>query len=315
MNVPSDRPRPSSSLVLSPLRPPACGVAVLALLPALLPAFLLCPVAALATTPLVTSVSPGAASPGDVVVLDGSDLNGPAEEYFAWVQTPGGGLVLDAPANAGTGLAVLVGPAAEATTGNVELWRGYGHALAPKTLLVDGRLISALDTRVFVGQEEAPGGPSFTVLSTSPWAMESGLGPDGLGLDLQGLYPDPLGQGNQSIRVDAAIKTRGSKTGSGDGPTGTQGDGGDVWSDVGLHKSGGEPGPAWAFQLRVELDAPYLDGAGLSGLERLAAALAELLNQQLGSLGLVATASGSVLTLDSVGGVEGGFVTLAVEAP
>lgn len=251
-------------------------------------------------SPHVTSIQPAAAFPGDPVDLVGQGLGGPADEYYAWIRTSAAGFVLESPTPSGTGsLGVTVGPVAVAATGTAEVWRGRGHAVPARTVRSGGRLVSARDSRVFVAYQVSSGAPLFSALAASPDTFESTLLGLDLVLDLKGVDTDPPGE-SRSVRVDVVIETGGS--------TGSTSNGDGLVSRPGAKRF--SSGPRWALHVVVEPDAAFADTATSSATAKLAAALAQVLNDQFGSLGLVATANGSELVLSSVGGIQGGFATV-----
>ena len=249
----------------------------------------------------VTSISPQTAHPGDTVLMHGSGLSVGDGEFFAWIRTPSAGFVLEAPTSVGQDLAAQVGPVAVAATGHVELWQGYGHTLSPKTWRIDGRMLSLVDGRIFVARQKAPQGPLFSALSASPRTEESQTSNSRLKTDFHPIvhYANEVGP---SIRVDVVIETGGSTT-SGNGDQ-------TLRSPFLKSRSKAGYGPSWAFRVDIELDAPFTDDGPRTAAERLAAAVARVLTQELGSMGLAATAEGSWLVIDSTGGIVGGFATV-----
>ena len=206
----------------------------------------------------------------------------------------------------GGGLSATVGPVAKAAVGHVEIWRGHGHAVAPQTRLIDGRLISVVESRVFVAHHTSPVGPRFRALSPSSQTIHSHNLSPGLSIDSRPLYPLPSDSDAESLRVNVVIETGGrGGNGSGNGEDLT-------WSPNKPSKATSvEPGLSWALQTIIVLDAPFKDTDTASAPERLAAALAEMLTAQFGSLGLIAEAEGSNVLLDTVDGIVGGFATIA----
>ncbi|MEM8931735.1 MAG: hypothetical protein AAGE94_11215, partial [Acidobacteriota bacterium] len=72
-------------------------------------------------------------------------------------------------------------------------------------------------------------------------------------------------------------------------------------------------GPRWALHFVVEPDTPLVDTAEGTAAEALASALAVVLDEQFGALGLSASATGSQVDIESVGGILGGFATLVAD--
>ena len=257
----------------------------------------------------VDSIHPSAAHPGERVLLQGGGLDDGAADYLPWVRTASAGFLLDGPVAVAGGLKAVVGPVAYADTGSVEVWRGRAHALPPRTRRLDGRMVTTLDGRVFVAHHFASQGPAFSALSGSLGTVSSRVGTStspGLVVDFDRFEPPPPG-----IRVDAVIETGGSIKDP--GGTGGGGGGGGGGSRLRYSPTKSGAGPAWAFHLGLELDAPFVADGSRTGAERLVAALARVLNDEFASMGLVATADGSKLVLDSTGGIVGGFVTVVAD--
>lgn len=255
--------------------------------------------------PIVFSIDPAAASPGDVVVLTGEGLHEGGDEAYAWVRSSSGGFVLENPSDTGDGgLAAIVGPVASASTGTVELWRGRGLDVPPSTLWVDGRLVSALESRVFVAHVASSGGPSFSALKASAATVEVPAEAGRFVTDVDDWFPLPV-EPLPTVRVDAVIETGGSTNCGGGGPLLTPA------RPFKASTSGGQTPPSWALQVVVEPDRPFIGPAGSWSAASLAAALAAVLTEQFSSLGLTATADGSRLVIESAGGICGGFVTIS----
>ena len=248
--------------------------------------------------PIVVSIDPDAAAPGDLVTLSGENLHEPGKDSYAWVRTSRGGFVLEAPAatEGTTSLTTTVGPVASLKTGTVELWRGRAHEVPPRTLWVNGRLVTALGSRVFVAHDVSLDGPSFSPLATSDDTIEAPPAEMFLSIDLDRWGPiDP--DKEPRMRVDAVIETGGGTDGGGNGPL--------IHTPLKARVTGNSP--SWTLHMIVESDRAF---EGWSAAE-ISAALAALLTEQFGSLGLNATADGPRLVLTSEGGILGGFMTIS----
>lgn len=287
------------------------------LIVAALAAFVLLPAGATAQL-AVTSVDPDGAFPGEPVVLSGSGFGQDPAALFCWVDTGAGGFAFEVTSAAGKSIDAVLGAVPAAATGAVKVWKGEAYALADRVLLSQGRLFAASDGEVFVGSAAAVG-PAFSAFDSSPATFGS-VTVHGTAVELR-LDLDSLdlggGGGPQRVRVTAVIET-GSDSGSGtpqgnlvspseSGDGGDGGDGGTVGAPRAAVVAGSSVDPSWAATLTVGFDAPP------ATVEALAAGLAEILEAQLGSVGLTARAEGTEIVVGHVLGIRAGFVDLAFE--
>lgn len=252
---------------------------------------------------LVTAVDPASGLPGDPVAIAGAGFGPAPEALLCWVDTGDGGFPFDVEAAADGRIDAVVGdvalPATGPATGAVKVWRGKRYPLADRVTLSQGRLYAASDGEVFV-RGDAAVGPHFSSFGGSPGTAGSVVVREELRLDLGDLADpdpgDPCG-GPQRVRVIAVIETSDDSNNSSTGNL-------TVPPNRLARRADAKSGPAWAASSTIEADAaPPTPGA-------LAAALAEVLEAQLGSLGLTARAEGTELVVGHVQGIRAGFVTL-----
>jgi hypothetical protein len=248
----------------------------------------------------VSAVDPDAAPSGGPVAIYGTGFGPSPDALLCWADTGDGGVLFEIEAAADDRIDALVGPAPSSGTGSatgaVKVWRGKRYALADRVVLSQGRLLAASEGEVFVGGAVAVG-PDFTVLGASPGTAGSVAVREELRLDLEDLDPGG-GGGPQRVRVTAVIET------SGDSGTGNSGLMAPPPSNPLALRAGKAAGPAWAATLTIEADAAPPTP------EALAAGLAEVLEAQLGSLGLTARAEGTDLVVGHTRGIRAGFVNL-----
>jgi hypothetical protein len=240
--------------------------------------------------PSVTAVAPDGALPGDPVAISGSGFGSAPEALFCWSDTGDGGFAFAVEAAADSRIEAVVGEVPSAVTGAVKVWRGKRYPLADRVALGQGRLFSASDGEVFVRHAGALG-PDFSSFGGSPGTFGSVTVQGELRLDLKDL--DGSGGGQQRVRVTAVIETS-EDSDNNDTSTG----------NLVLRSGGQSAGPAWAATTTVETDAAPRTP------EAFAAGLAEVLESQLGSLGLTARVEGTELVLGHAQGIRAGFVGL-----
>lgn len=276
----------------------ALACALVVAVAAALTAFAL-PVEAELTPLSVTAVDPDAALPGDPVAISGAGFGGSPAALLCWIDTGDGGFPFAVEAAADGRIDAVVGEAPSTVTGAMKVWRGKRYPLADRVTLSQGRLFSASAGEVFV-RGAAAVGPDFSSLGGSPGTSGSVAVREELRLDLKDLEdPDPTdpGGGPQRVRVTAVIET---SEDSGNSTTGNLA----VPPNTIALRAGQAAGPAWAATSTIEADAAPPTP------EALAAALAEVLEAQLGSLGLTARAEGTELVVGHVQGIRAGFVNL-----
>lgn len=262
----------------------------------------------------VFTLTPMVAEPGDRVTITGQGLLGPVDEYFAWLRTADAAIVLKPVASDAVGgvesLEADLEVAAVAEAGSLELWRGRSHPVPDHTIWSQGRLVTGFDGQVFIASEQSAG-PSLTVLTATPEALVAPFDSEWISVDLADLPPqlfafirltvvietssgcNQTASSNRWLTDEASPGFERSRIASiGPGPLGT---------------ASAATGPRWMLEVSVQPDRP------LSDPEAWAAALAELLNQMFGSLGLSASAEGSVLTICSVDCLHFGAAILHVK--
>jgi hypothetical protein len=248
----------------------------------------------------VVGVSPREAHPGGEITLSGQGLGQTPEDLFAWVDTGTSGFSIEITHAAETAAEGRVGAVAAPASGDFHLWKGSTYPLPDRTLLTQGRLVSATGTRLFVASEEAQGLP-FSALSATVGTLGSARTAGALRLDLDPPEPTPCPQ--QRVRVSAVIETGGDPGGGGGG--GNLENPFPPFLDSYPAPAAGFASPAWVVTLEIVLDAPWAQS------DQLAAALAEILEAQFRDLGLSATAQGSELVLSHSLGIRSGFMTLS----
>lgn len=248
----------------------------------------------------VTAIDPAAGLPGDPVVISGTGFGASPDALLCWADTGDGGFPFAVEAAADGRIDAVVGevalPATGSLTGAVKVWRGKRYPLADRVTLSQGRLFAASDGEVFVRRAAAVG-PDFSSFGGSPGIFGSVAARKELRLDLDDLDPGDPG-GPQRVRVVAVIET--SDDSGNSNTTGNL----TVAPNGIARRAGLDAGPAWAATTTIETDA----AAATS--EALAAGLAEVLQAQLGSLGLTARAEGTELVIGHGQGIGAGFVHL-----
>lgn len=258
------------------------------------------PVEAQATPLSVTAIDPAAGLPGDPVAISGAGFGRSPEALLCWADTGQGGFLFEVEAAADGRIDAVVGNVASTVvgtaTGAVKVWRGKRYPLPDRVTLSQGRLYAASEGEVFV-RGDAAVGPDFSAFGGSPGTFGSVTVQEELRLDLEDLDPGDPGGGGQRVRVVAVIETSGD---SGNSSTGNL----TVPPNRLARRAGAAAGPAWAALSTIEADAAPPTP------EALAAALAEVLEAQLGSLGLTARAEGTELVVGHVQGIRAGFLNL-----
>lgn len=245
---------------------------------------------------LVTAVDPASGLPGDPVAISGAGFGQAPEALLCWVDTGDGGFPFEVEATADGRIDAVVGEVALPATGAVKVWRGKRYPLADRVTLSQGRLVSASEGEVFV-RGDAAVGPQFSSFGGSPGTAGSVVVREELRLDLEDLDSGDPGGGGQRVRVIAVIETSDDSNNSSTGNL-------TVPPNRLARRADSTAGPAWAASSTIEADAAPPTP------EALAAALAEVLEGQLGSLGLTAHAEGTELVVGHVQGIRAGFVTL-----
>ncbi|MEM9597539.1 MAG: hypothetical protein AAGD06_24945 [Acidobacteriota bacterium] len=233
----------------------------------------------------VFSVAPEAVEPGDRVTISGQGLEGSPDDYFVWLRTADAAVVLEPVATADHGgvqsleADLDVVPVAEA--GTLEVWRGRTHPVPDHTIWSQGRLVTGSDAQVFIA-EEAASTPGPTLLTTSPEALAAHFDGEWISIDVSEL-------GRAYIRLTVVIETK-----KGCVPVSVR----DRRSPrnvssaaTAIETDTSSTGSRWALEVTVQADQ------ALATPEGLAAAIAEVLNEQFGSLGLSASSDGSILTI------------------
>lgn len=250
-------------------------------------------------TPLsITAVDPGGGLPGDPVAISGTGFGSSPESLLCWVDSGDGGFSFEVEAAANGGIDAVVGNSPSAATGAVKVWRGKRYPLADRVVLTQSRFFAASDGEVFVRQDAAVG-PDFSSFGGSPGTFGSVTAQEELRLDLKDVDPDGSGGGPQRVRVVAVIETNEDS----DNNANTNGNL-TLRSSQLSARTARAAGPAWAATSTIETDAAPSTPAAL------AAGLAEVLEAQLGSLGLTARAEGTELVLGHAQGIRAGFVHL-----
>lgn len=253
---------------------------------------------AVAQPPLtVTAVDPDGAVPGDAVAAFGTGFGQAAEDLFVWAGTGDGGFPFEVTRAQGQRLDAVLGDVPVPATGSLKVWKGKRYPLADQVILTQGHLFSASETQVFATQESASG-PAFSAFDASPGTLGSILAQERVRIDLT---PFETGKPELRVRVTAVIET-GGEPGTPDPPAGAQGTS-RRWEAVRANSV--KAGPAWAATLTIGADSVPSTPASL------AAALADVLNQQLGSVGLTAQAEGPVLVVGHSLGIAAGFLNLS----
>ena len=248
----------------------------------------------------VTAVDPDGALPATPVVISGAGFGKAPEALFCWVDTGDGGFPFEVEAAADGRIDAVLGDVPSAATGSVKVWKGERVPLADRVVLSQGRLFSASDGAVFVSSATAVG-PIFSAFGASPGTYGSVTVHDAQGeirLDLGDL---DLGGDAQRVRVTAVIET-GGDSGNSSPPAGNL-----VLPASAVAKAGTAADPSWAATSTLGIDAPP------PTVEALAAGLAEVLEAQLGSVGLTARAEGTELVVGHALGIRAGFLDLTVE--
>lgn len=283
-------------------RPPIPNRRRTALARVLIPA-VVAAVAAIAALPvrveaqlLVTAVDPDSGLPGDPVAISGAGFGRSPEALLCWVDTGNGGFLFAVEAAADGRIDAVVGDVPSAATGAVEVWRGKRYPLADRVTLSQGRLFAASEGEVFV-RGAAAVGPAFSSFGGSPGTLGSVTVQEELRLNLGDRDPGDPGGSPQRVRVVAVIETSDDSNNSSTGNL-------TVPPNRLARRADPTAGPAWAAASTIEADAAP------STPEALATALAEVLEAQLGSLGLTARAEGAELVVGHAQGIRAGFVNL-----
>lgn len=275
-----------------PSPPLVCGLVVAALA-----AFAVFPAGAEAQL-TVTGVDPDGALPGEPVAISGAGFGQAPETLFAWVDSGGGGFPFEVTEASDGRIDAILGEVPSAATGAVKVWKGNRHPLADRVVLSQGRLFSASDSEVFVSSARAPG-PAFSSFGGSPGTHGSVMAQEEVRLDLG---PFDFDGGDQRVRVTAVIET--GEDSSNDSSQG----GLELLLDARALRAGLKADrPAWAATLSIGADAPPPTA------EALAAGLAEVLEAQLGSVGLTARAEGTEVVVGHTLGIQAGFLNLTSE--
>ena len=228
----------------------------------------------------VTAVDPHEGRTEDPVVISGTGFGQDPGALFCWVDAGTAGFPFEVTAATDSSLDAVVGATPSAATGAVKVWRGKGYPLRDRVLQSQGRLFAATSGEVFV-RGAAAVGPDFSALvgsTDSPWTSGSVALRGALRVDVDpGGDPDPPPP--QRVRVTAVIETSDEESSGNEGLVAPP-------ANVLVVRTA-KAGPAWAATLTIEADARP------STHEALAAGLAEMLEAQLGSLGLTAHAEGT----------------------
>ncbi|MEM1207352.1 MAG: hypothetical protein AAGN66_29225 [Acidobacteriota bacterium] len=233
----------------------------------------------------VFSVAPTAVEPGDRVTISGQGLEGSPDDYFVWLRTADATVVLEPVATADHGgvqsleADLEVVPVAEA--GTLEVWRGRKHPVPDHTIWSQGRLVTGSDAQIFIA-EEAASIPGPTLLTTSPEALAAHFDGEWISIDVTEFL-------RSFIRLTVVIETK-----KGCVPVNPR----DRRSPKDLTSAPNpietdtsSTGSRWAVEVTIQADQAFATPEGL------AAAVAEVLNEQFGSLGLSASAEGTILTI------------------
>jgi len=243
----------------------------------------------------VTAVDPDGALPAEPVVVSGSGFGQDPDALLCWVDTGSGGFPFEVTAAADGHIDALLGAVPMAATGTVTVWQGERYALADRVVLSQGRLFAASDGELFV-RRSAAAGPTFSAFAGSSATFGAVRAQGELRLDLQPVDP---GGAVQEVRVTAVIETSDDS-----GNSTPQGNLVFPLPSGALTTADKTGGPAWATSLTIGADAPPPTA------DALAAGLAEVLEAQLGSVGLTARAEGSVLVVSHAQGIRAGFLEL-----
>lgn len=247
----------------------------------------------------VAGVDPDGALPGEPVAIFGTGFGRDPDALLCWVDTGGGGFPFEVTAATDGRIDAVLGAVPSAATGAVKVWKGKRHPLADRVILSQGRLFSASGGEVFVTGAAAQG-PAFSAFAPSPGAFGSVTvrgEPTELRLDLGDF--DPGDGGGLRVRVTVVIET------GGDSGSGSPGNLEAPPNAVALRAGTVAGSPAWAAALTVGADAAPPTP------EALAAGLADVLQDRLGSVGLTARAEGTEVVVGHALGIQAGFLDLA----
>lgn len=278
--------------------PPRRGALVRGLVVAALSTFAVFPAGA-EDQLTVTGVDPDGTLPGEPVAISGEGFGRDPEALFTWVDSGDGGFPFEVTEAFDGRIDAILGEVPSAATGAVKVWKGNRHPLADRVVLSQGRLFSASDGEVFVSSATALG-PAFSSFGGSPGTHGSVMVQGEARLDLGSF---DFGGGDQRVRVTAVIET-GEDSGN-DASQGSLELRLNSRADARAVRAGlNADSPAWAATLTVGADAPPPTA------EALAAGLAEVLETQLGSVGLTARAEGTEVVVDHALGIRAGFLNL-----